>query len=164
LKEIGFELNPYDLCVANATIKGKQCTICWYVDDNKISHEDQEVLDSVIKKIETQFGSMSKTLGDEHEFLGMDIQFKNKKVTVGIKKHTLKAINFFGEDITQNASTPANPYLFKVRDAPKLSEEKADIFHSVTAQLLFVRNRCRLDIKTVVAFLCTRVASPDEDD
>jgi len=164
LKEIGFELNPYDLCVANTTIKGKQCTICWYVDDNKISHEDQEVVDSVIKKIETKFGSMSKTLGDEHEFLGMDIQFKNKKVTVGMKKHALKVINSFGEDITRNASTPANPYLFKVRDAPKLSEEKADIFHSVTAQLLFVGNRCRLDIKTVVAFLCTRVASPDEDD
>jgi len=96
------------------------------------------VVDSVIKKIETKFGSMSKTLGDEHEFLGMDIQFKNKKVTVEMKKHTLKAINSFGEDITRNASTPANPYLFKGRDAPKLSEEKADIFHSVTAQLLFV--------------------------
>ena len=107
---------------------------------------------------------MSKTFRDKHEFLGMDIQFKNKKVTVGMKKYILKAINSFGEDITRNASTPANPYLFKVRDAPKLSEEKADIFHSVTAQLLFVGNRCRLDIKTVVAFLCTRVASPDEDD
>ena len=41
LKEIGLELNPYDLCVANANINGKQCTVCWYVDDNKISHEDQ---------------------------------------------------------------------------------------------------------------------------
>ncbi len=51
LKEIGLELNPYDLCVANANINGKQCTVCWYVDDNKISHKDQEVVDSVIKKI-----------------------------------------------------------------------------------------------------------------
>ena len=76
LKEIGFELNPYDLCVANANINGKQCTLCWYVDDNKISHKDQEVVDSVIKKIETKFGPMSKTFGDKHEFLGMDIQFK----------------------------------------------------------------------------------------
>jgi len=141
LKEIGFELNPYDLCVANANINGKQCTVCWYVDDNKISHKDQEVVDSVIKKIETKFGSMSKTFGDKHEFLGMDIQFKNKKVIVGMKKHTLKAINSFGEDITRNASTPANPYLFKVRDAPKLSEEKADIFHSVTAQVFFCREQ-----------------------
>jgi len=50
LKEMGFELNPYDLCVANANINGKQCTVCWYVDDNKISHKDQEVVASVIKK------------------------------------------------------------------------------------------------------------------
>jgi Reverse transcriptase (RNA-dependent DNA polymerase). len=29
LKELGFTLNPYDQCVANATaIKGSQCTIC----------------------------------------------------------------------------------------------------------------------------------------
>ena len=38
LKDIGFELNPYDLCVANKDINGKQCTIVWHVDDNKISH------------------------------------------------------------------------------------------------------------------------------
>ncbi len=97
-------------------------------------------------------------------FLAWIFSSKKKKVIVGMKNHTLKAINSFGEDITRNASTPANPYLFKVRDAPKFSEEKGDIFHIVTAQLLFVGNRCRLDIKTAVAFLCTRVASPDGDD
>ena len=48
LKEMGFKINPYDLCVANANIKGKQCTICWYVDDNKISHEDPKVVEEVI--------------------------------------------------------------------------------------------------------------------
>ena len=33
-------INPYDLCVANAAIKGKQMTITWYVDDLKVSHVD----------------------------------------------------------------------------------------------------------------------------
>ena len=33
LEKDGFELNPYDLCVANKVIDGKQCTIAWYVDD-----------------------------------------------------------------------------------------------------------------------------------
>eukprot|EP00957_Ditylum_brightwellii_P140482 10703377-Ditylum_brightwellii.AAC.1 len=28
LKELGFEVNPYDPCVANKTIQGKQMTIC----------------------------------------------------------------------------------------------------------------------------------------
>ena len=50
---------------------------------------------------------------DEHEILGMDIQFKNKKVIVRMKKHTLKAINSFGGDIMRNASTTANPVFVK---------------------------------------------------
>ena len=37
---MGFELNPYNLCVANAIINEKQCTIGWYVDDNIITHSD----------------------------------------------------------------------------------------------------------------------------
>ena len=37
LVQMGFKLNPYNLCVANSQTKGKQCTIAWYVDDNKIS-------------------------------------------------------------------------------------------------------------------------------
>jgi hypothetical protein len=40
LEEWGFEINPYDWCVANKMIDGKQCTIVWHVDDLKISHVD----------------------------------------------------------------------------------------------------------------------------
>ena len=49
LVDMGFELNPYDLCVANKTINGTQCTIAFYVDDNKISHKDPAVVKKVIK-------------------------------------------------------------------------------------------------------------------
>ena len=164
LKEMGFKLNPYNLCMANTTINDKQCTICWYVDDNKVSHVDSKVVDSVIEKIERKFGKMSQTRGEKHEFLGMEIIFQDKKVSVSMKKHVLKAINSFNEDLIRDAATPATNHLFKVRDVPKLDEKKAENFHSVTAQLLFIGNRCRLDIKMAVAFLCTRVSEPDEDD
>jgi hypothetical protein len=33
LRSIGFDLNPYDLCVPNKIINGHQITICWHVDD-----------------------------------------------------------------------------------------------------------------------------------
>ena len=33
LKDDGFDLNPYDKCVANKIIDGKQCTVAWHVDD-----------------------------------------------------------------------------------------------------------------------------------
>ena len=51
LKEMGFALNSYDSCIANCTINGKQCTIAWYVDDNKISHMDPDVVTSIIEKL-----------------------------------------------------------------------------------------------------------------
>ena len=35
-----FELNPYEPCVANKTIGGKQMTVCCHVDDMKVSHVD----------------------------------------------------------------------------------------------------------------------------
>ena len=74
----GFELNEYGLCVANKMIDGKQCTIVWYVDDNKISHEDSTVVDEVIAKIEERFGKMTVKRGKEHVFVGMDINFIEK--------------------------------------------------------------------------------------
>ena len=60
---MGFELNPYDTCVANKTIDGKQCTIAWYVDNNKISHVDERDVTGVIERITERFGEMAVTRG-----------------------------------------------------------------------------------------------------
>jgi hypothetical protein len=38
LQEMGFETNPYDICVANKMVNGTQMTIRWHVDDFMISH------------------------------------------------------------------------------------------------------------------------------
>eukprot|EP00984_Skeletonema_dohrnii_P020591 scaffold10074_cov94-Skeletonema_dohrnii-CCMP3373.AAC.1 len=63
------------------------------------------------------------------------------------------------------AVSPAAEHLFKTRDdAPKLDEERAVLFHRVTAQLLFASQRARPDLRTAVSFLTKRVQSPDEDD
>ena len=51
IRDMGFQLKPYDMCVANKDIYGKQCTISWYVDDNKVSHVDQEVINNIINKV-----------------------------------------------------------------------------------------------------------------
>jgi len=77
LKGMGFVLNPYDRCVANNNIKGKQCTVCWYVDDNKVSHEVEEVVPGTIKEISKHFGELTVTGGDNHQFLEMDIRLNS---------------------------------------------------------------------------------------
>ena len=40
LEGAGFVVNPYDPCVANRMVRGKQFTVCWHVDDVKASHSD----------------------------------------------------------------------------------------------------------------------------
>jgi hypothetical protein len=40
LESDGFVLNPYDPCVANKIVNGKQMTVCWHVDDLKVLHCD----------------------------------------------------------------------------------------------------------------------------
>ena len=40
IKSTGFELNPYDPCVANKIVDGAQLTVVWHVNDLKVSHMD----------------------------------------------------------------------------------------------------------------------------
>ncbi len=47
LKSKAFKLNPYDGCVANKIVKGKQITICFDVGDCKISHEVPQVIEKL---------------------------------------------------------------------------------------------------------------------
>ncbi len=57
--------------------------------------------------------------------------------------------------------------LFDIRDKKDrklLDKERAMVFHHTTAQLLFMATRARRDIQMTVAFLTTRVKSPDKDN
>jgi len=58
LKERGFEMNPYDPCVWNKTIRGKQLTICFHVDDCKISHVNVRVVDYTIDWLRKEYESI----------------------------------------------------------------------------------------------------------
>ena len=78
-EKMSFELNPYDICVANKTVNGSQITVLWYVDDLKISHIDKKVVDDTIKELEGHFGNLTVTEGHEHTYVGMDITIKGKK-------------------------------------------------------------------------------------
>jgi len=70
---MGFTLNPYDKCVANKVINGRQCTVAWCVDDNKLSHVQPEVVTKVLEVIKAHFGELEISRGDEHNLLGMNI-------------------------------------------------------------------------------------------
>jgi len=63
LQEWGFTLNPYDECVVNKNIEGKQCTIIWHVDDLKISHRKKEVVEDMLKN---QMTNLDRKVHSQH--------------------------------------------------------------------------------------------------
>ena len=169
LKDIGFEINKYDPCVANKIINGKQCTICWYVDDTKISHVDPKVVSWVIEQIEQRFGKMSVVRGSEHTFVGMKFKhIGDSRVQITMPEYINECIKSFESisgEVKGKANTPGKHELFTVdKESVRLSEKKADMFHHIVSKLLYVSKRARLDIDLVISFMCTRVSKSTEED
>ena len=169
LEDYGFEVNPYDPCVANKVVNGSQMTVTWHVDDLKVSHNDYHEITKFLMYLGDLYGNrITVNRGDVHDYLGMDLDYSQKgKLYVSMIKYLKKVFAAFPEKITSAAATPASDHLFTVRDESELKllpEEQARAFHHSVAQLLFLSGRARPDIKTPVAFLTTRVKAPDEDD
>ena len=164
---MGFELNPYDPCIANATIKGKQCTICWYVDDTKISHVNRRVVTNILNRIEDRFDKLTITRGRRHEFLGMNIYYPGDgNVEVLMDRYIREAITDSNLHITSSeCKTPAASTLAEIGpDETDLPERRAKTFHSIVAKLIYVGTRARGDILPTLGYLCSRVSRPTDND
>ena len=169
IDELGYKANPYDSCVVNKIVNGKQCTIIWHVDDLKISHVEQDVLEELVTKLQNRYGKeapLTVQRGDIHEYLGVKMDFSKKgKVIFSMDDYVERLLEEAPEDMKGLATSPAANHLFTIRkDAVPLDAERADTFHHLTAKLLYLCKRIRGDLATAVAFLTTRVSKPDEDD
>ena len=165
LLDEGFEINPYDNCVANKIINGHQFTICWYVDDIKFSHKDKSVVNEMIRKIESKFDKMEVVHGNKQTYLGMELQIIDKKVNMSMTQYLQDCIEDFPEEITNLAKTPATKSLTRLCETSEpLDDHKRKIFHSIVQKLLHVAKQARLDLQVAIGFLCTRVRNPNTDD
>ncbi len=185
LTKQGFKLNAYDGCVANKIVKGKQITICFHVDNCKISHKYSKVVDETIKLLQAEYesifedgsGVMKVHRGKVHKYLGMSLDFSHKgqcRVTmydyldgilqafdVAVKKHG----DGFTPVIKQRFKTPAPDNLFVVNeDCEKLLEAVSADFHTTVVKTLHLTKRARPNACLAIAFLTMRVRAPDTND
>jgi hypothetical protein len=186
LAEQGYVVNAYDPCVWNKVIRGKQSTICFHVDDCKISHVSAKVNKDTISWLRRNYESiftdgsseMKVARGKVHKYLGMKLDFTNVGVvTVTMIDYNNDVIKAWDEAVTkfnnrferkvkrQRIATAAPEDLFKVNDdAVKLDKERAKVFHSIVAMILYVVKMAWPNAALANAFLTTRVREPDEDD
>jgi hypothetical protein len=124
LKKWGYEINPYDWCVANKMVDGKQCTVVWHVDDLKISHVDPNVVESLLDLLNDEYGKINPlvtTHGKVHEYLRMTLDYSDDgKVKIIMKDYIKKMLDELPDDMDGEAGTPASLHLFLIRDEPVL--------------------------------------------
>jgi hypothetical protein len=177
LTEKGFEFNPYDPCVANKIIKGKQMTICFHVDDCKLSHKHSKEMDKMIQWLKEEYesifedssGKMAVSRGKVHTYLGMTLDYTMPgQVKITMTDYVQEILDAFDKAEPKGSGTKnsaASSNLFKVgEDCEKLKEKEATAFHNLVAKTLYATKRARPDTCTPIAFLTTRVREPTTED
>jgi hypothetical protein len=170
LVDWGFTPNPYDSCVVNKMVDGKQLTVAWHVDDLKILHVSAKVVDDLITDLDSEFGKetpLSKLRGKVHDYLWMTLDFSVPgQVTVTMIDYIKMICMDLPKDMVGKAATPAANHLFRVddEDAAPLDKDRADVFVHLTMQLLFLSQRARPDIRTAISFLCGCIQHPNGHD
>ena len=118
LDNMGFEVNPYDPCVANKMVNGHQMTVCWHVDDLKVSHKEESAVTALAMKLSKLYGSKTTICrGKVHEYLGMDMDWVTEPGTiiVSVIKYLYKVIEEFPGVIKGTRSSPAGEHIFNMR-------------------------------------------------
>jgi len=164
LKANGFEQNPYDKCVFNKIIDGKQCTILFHVDDFFISSVSSAALDAIEAMFRNAFEKITVEKGPVISFVGMTFDFTVKGL-VHVTQGGYTADLLLSNNIVKKASTPATVDLRKIdENSPTLSEDERQEFHSLVYKLLYLGKRTRPDILVTTQFLSTRVNLSTQQD
>jgi hypothetical protein len=149
LEEYGFEIYPYNPCVANKiTDGGNQLMVIWHVDNLMGSCKTDFELTKFSCYLAGIYGpKLSMHTGKKHDYLGVDMEFNNDgTLDVSMIPYLKNVIADFPELIVGKAATPAADHLFVIRDEKEtrpLEEERALAFHHTVAQLLFMLTRAR---------------------
>ena len=157
--EHGFEVYPYDWCVVNKTINGKQCTISWHVDDLKISHMDQLIVKTIITTLQDCYRQETALVvhcGQVHDYLGMAIDYSIPgKVCFSMDQYITNLLVECPDHLMKGSSTtPTTNHLFD-DDCPKLNSKDAILLHHLVAKLLYVCKCTWPDIQLAMSFLTT---------
>jgi hypothetical protein len=86
LTKQGYKINPYNGCVANKVVKGRQVTISFHIDDRKRSHKSSAVIDNTIAWLRVEYksifedgsGQMKVHRGKTQRYLGLSLDLSHK--------------------------------------------------------------------------------------
>ena len=169
-RDWGFVMNLYDPCVWNLMVGTHQMTIMFHIDDLLMSHRRADVVTKYIKLLEQQYGKrdpLTVTRGLIHEYLGMTFDLRTKgEVALSQYDYIKKMHNRLPDEMKgRYRSSPAPADLFKQKENDtELGKDKQQLYHTITAETLWLSQRSRPDTQLATGYHCTRVKNPTESD
>ena len=79
-------------------IEGTQCTISWYVEDNKLLHKNTEVILDIINEVKKHFGEIYVVRGNNHILLEMNIDIEDNTIQVYMVEQLEENIYMFSSN------------------------------------------------------------------
>jgi hypothetical protein len=138
LTDVDFVINPYDPCVESKTIEGEQMTICFHVDDCKLSHRKTKVMDSMIEYLRQGYDNISTDTSramtvsrdNIHKYLGMTMAYTVRgQVKITMFDYVDEILAAFDKAERKGGGTKSSvapKSLFKVDESCKnLKQDKA---------------------------------------
>ena len=119
LKNMGFEVNPYDPCVANMMMNGAQRTVCWHLGDLKVSHIDEARVTVFLFKLADLYKERLKTPhGKVFNYLGMNLKYglSPEVLIVLMIKYLTKVLKEWPEELRGSKMNPHSDFLFTIRE------------------------------------------------
>jgi len=111
-------VNPYDLCVSNKEVDGKQMTVVWHVDDLKASHKTLHILKEFHRQFNNEFREetpITESYGKQHDYLGMTFDYSIKgEVNISVADYVKLILHDVPEDMAGTSATPVGNHLSKV--------------------------------------------------
>ena len=151
-------------------IDGKQWTILWNIDDLKLSHVSDSLLDAKIEIINKLFASKEAPLnvrrGTKYDYLGMTIDYsKDGKVSITMFDYIYGFLKDILESLKGDIPTGAPNHLFDVVDLYyKLNARDSKVYYHHTMQLIWISKRDSPDLLPPLSYLTTRVHDPNLHD
>ncbi len=138
-------------------------TIKTQVDDLKVSSKTKRQIQHIINQLKEIYRELTVHEEDTHDYLGMIMEHDRDAGSVKINMRTYienTIVGFHEEEPNEklkDVTTLVTNNLFKTRDGEveKLSKQRAKVFQSTIARLLFVAKRARPDILLALSFLTT---------
>jgi hypothetical protein len=130
-----------------------------------ITCTSEKILEDTVFSLKKIYSEINFNYGQSHVYLGMKFEFESGRyVELSMFKMIDEIIIKYLPEGGTNSS-PASNNLFSIdQNSDLLNKNEKETFHTITAKLLYLSKRSRPDILTSIAFLTTRVQSPNQSD